>query len=44
MSSSANTSLSPWAQLHTALMPDYNRKATAYWWTVVLLGDRKSVV
>ena len=24
--------------LHTALMPDYNRKATAYWWTMVLLG------
>ena len=25
-------------RLHTALMPDYNRKATAYWWTMVLLG------
>jgi diguanylate cyclase (GGDEF)-like protein/PAS domain S-box-containing protein len=27
-----------WARLHAALMPDYNRKATAYWWTVVALG------
>ena len=27
-----------WARLHLALLPDYNRKATAYWWTVVLLG------
>ena len=25
-------------RLHGALMPDYNRKATAYWWTVVVLG------
>jgi diguanylate cyclase (GGDEF)-like protein/PAS domain S-box-containing protein len=29
---------SPWARLHAALMPDYNRKATVYWWTTVLLG------
>jgi diguanylate cyclase (GGDEF)-like protein/PAS domain S-box-containing protein len=28
----------PWVWLHRSLMPDYNRKATAYWWTVVLLG------
>ena len=28
----------PAARLHAALMPDYNRKATAYWWTVVALG------
>jgi diguanylate cyclase (GGDEF)-like protein/PAS domain S-box-containing protein len=28
----------PWQRLHAALMPDYNRRATAYWWTVVLLG------
>ena len=27
-----------WDRLHAALMPDYNRKATAYWWTVVALG------
>jgi diguanylate cyclase (GGDEF)-like protein/PAS domain S-box-containing protein len=27
-----------WLRLHRALMPDYNRKATVYWWTVVLLG------
>ncbi len=25
-------------RLHAVLMPDYNRTATAYWWTVVLLG------
>ena len=31
-------SLGPWSGLHRALMPDYNRKATVYWWTVVLLG------
>ncbi|MBK7530988.1 EAL domain-containing protein [Piscinibacter sp.] len=29
---------SPWARLHGALMPDYNRKATAYWWTMVAIG------
>ena len=29
---------SPLQRLHRALMPDYNRKATAYWWTMVLLG------
>jgi diguanylate cyclase (GGDEF)-like protein/PAS domain S-box-containing protein len=27
-----------WKRLHTALMPDYNRPATAFWWTVVLAG------
>src|SRR5262245_28289467 len=27
-----------WQALHGALMPDYNRKATAYWWLMVLLG------
>jgi diguanylate cyclase (GGDEF)-like protein/PAS domain S-box-containing protein len=27
-----------WQRLHAALMPDYNRRATVYWWTVVLLG------
>lgn len=26
------------ARLHHALLPDYNRQAEAYWWTVVLLG------
>ncbi len=25
-------------RLHQALMPDYNRKATLYWWSVVTLG------
>ena len=28
----------PWVWLHRALMPDYNRKATTYWWTVVVMG------
>ena len=28
----------PWGRLHGALMPDYNRKATAYWWTMVCIG------
>src|SRR5262245_51989792 len=27
-----------WQALHGALMPDYNRKAAAYWWLMVLLG------
>ena len=27
-----------WRRLHRALMPDYNRKATTYWWFMVLLG------
>jgi diguanylate cyclase (GGDEF)-like protein/PAS domain S-box-containing protein len=27
-----------WLRLHAALMPDYNRKAALYWWTMVLLG------
>ena len=27
-----------WARLHDSLMPDYNRKSTAYWWTMTLLG------
>ena len=26
------------ARLHQALMPDYNRQATAYWWLMALLG------
>jgi diguanylate cyclase (GGDEF)-like protein/PAS domain S-box-containing protein len=28
----------PLRRLHAALMPDYNRAATLYWWTVVLGG------
>ena len=28
----------PWQRLHQALMPDYNAKATAYWWTMVMVG------
>jgi len=27
-----------WQRLHAALMPDYNRAATTFWWSVVLLG------
>ena len=27
-----------WARLHAALMPDYNRRATAYWWLTVAIG------
>jgi len=27
-----------WRRLHAALMPDYNRKATVYWWTAVVVG------
>ena len=33
-----NTPLGVWRRLHAALMPDYNRKATAYWWALVVLG------
>ena len=29
----------PWQRLHAALMPDYNPKATAYWWALVTLGS-----
>ncbi len=39
MSSAATATVSsPWARLHGALMPDYNRKATVYWWTMVAIG------
>ena len=27
-----------WQRLHASLMPDYNAKAAAYWWSAVLLG------
>jgi diguanylate cyclase (GGDEF)-like protein/PAS domain S-box-containing protein len=27
-----------WSRIHGALMPDYNRKATVYWWVMVSLG------
>ncbi len=26
------------ARMHASLMPDYNRKSTVYWWTMVALG------
>ena len=32
-------SLRWWSRLHRELMPDYNRKATVYWWSVVVLGS-----
>ncbi|HYS12020.1 MAG TPA: EAL domain-containing protein [Burkholderiaceae bacterium] len=35
---SASPSAPWWARLHCALMPDYNRKAAVYWWSVVTLG------
>ena len=39
MNSSAVAQTSnPWSRLHGALMPDYNRKATVYWWTMVAIG------
>jgi diguanylate cyclase (GGDEF)-like protein/PAS domain S-box-containing protein len=28
-----------WTRLHAALMPDYNRHATGYWWATVLVGS-----
>ena len=27
-----------WSRVHRELMPDYNRKAAVYWWSVVVLG------
>ncbi|MBI5718400.1 MAG: EAL domain-containing protein [Burkholderiales bacterium] len=27
-----------WSKLHAALMPDYNRRASVYWWAMVLGG------
>jgi diguanylate cyclase (GGDEF)-like protein/PAS domain S-box-containing protein len=27
-----------WPRVHAALMPDYNRKATVYWWSIVAIG------
>ncbi len=27
-----------WRRLHAALMPDYNRQAAVYWWTMVIVG------
>ncbi|HOB92992.1 MAG TPA: EAL domain-containing protein [Aquabacterium sp.] len=31
-------------RLHALLMPDYNRRATAYWWSVVLAGGTALVL
>jgi diguanylate cyclase (GGDEF)-like protein/PAS domain S-box-containing protein len=33
-----NVRSTPWQRLHQALMPDYNLKATIYWWSMVSLG------
>ena len=39
ISSPDRSSRAPWwSRLHQALMPDYNRKATTYWWSVVFVG------
>jgi diguanylate cyclase (GGDEF)-like protein/PAS domain S-box-containing protein len=35
---SAAEPASLWLRWHRAFMPDYNGKATAYWWVMVLLG------
>ena len=32
-----------WLRAHAALMPDYNRQATVYWWVMALLGAATSV-
>jgi diguanylate cyclase (GGDEF)-like protein/PAS domain S-box-containing protein len=37
-STAAVPATSLWLRLHGALMPDYNRKATVYWWTMVAIG------
>ena len=31
--------LNPWRRLHAALMPDYNGRATLYWWVMVGCGS-----
>jgi diguanylate cyclase (GGDEF)-like protein/PAS domain S-box-containing protein len=31
--------LTAWQRLHQALMPDYNPKATLYWWAMVVVGS-----
>ena len=36
---SSGNALTLFQRLHQALMPDYNRKATIYWWSMVLLGS-----
>jgi diguanylate cyclase (GGDEF)-like protein len=28
----------PWLRVHRALLPDYNRKAATFWWSMVVLG------
>jgi diguanylate cyclase (GGDEF)-like protein/PAS domain S-box-containing protein len=33
-----------WSRLQLALLPDYNRKAKTYWWSVVLLGLAAALV
>jgi diguanylate cyclase (GGDEF)-like protein/PAS domain S-box-containing protein len=39
MSTAASKHVSVWRRLHQALMPDYNRQATVYWWSMVALGS-----
>jgi len=38
-SATIDDTLEPWwVRVHRALMPDYNRKATSYWWAMVFIG------
>ena len=43
MSTTETTAANPpphawWLRVNDWLLPDYNRKALIYWWTVVLIG------
>jgi diguanylate cyclase (GGDEF)-like protein/PAS domain S-box-containing protein len=38
ISPEASVALPWWQRLHGALMPDYNRKATIYWWLAAVAG------
>jgi diguanylate cyclase (GGDEF)-like protein/PAS domain S-box-containing protein len=38
LSTNSTVPAGAWRRLNQALLPDYNRKATAYWWAMVLLG------
>jgi diguanylate cyclase (GGDEF)-like protein/PAS domain S-box-containing protein len=37
--SSSPTVGGPWSRLHRALMPDYNPRATVFWWSAVCMGS-----
>jgi diguanylate cyclase (GGDEF)-like protein/PAS domain S-box-containing protein len=38
MNAPSTSPRTPWQRLHAALMPDYNRRAATYWWSMVTLG------